>query len=157
MPDAATGRSEPHAPGGRSGGRRGVARDAGLRVAAGAPSPIGGGTAALLLDMDRVTTIIDRLGHMSGTAFCARSPIACGLARVPATRLSGYFAHRITNAAAEGLNARIQAIRVSARAPAGSATASTSSPPSTSTAAASTSAPPPTPFPDEPRPYGHLA
>jgi hypothetical protein len=65
--------------------------------------------------MDRVTTIIDRLGHMSGTAFCARSPIACGLARVPATRLSGYFAHRITNAAAEGLNARIQAIRVSAR------------------------------------------
>src|SRR5664280_3670889 len=32
MPDAATGRSEPHAPGGRSGGRRGVARDAGLRV-----------------------------------------------------------------------------------------------------------------------------
>jgi len=78
-------------------------------AAAGAPSPIGGGTAALLLDMDRVTTIIDRLGHMSGTAFCARSPIACGLARVPATRLSGYFAHRITNAAAEGLNARIQA------------------------------------------------
>src|SRR5664280_237600 len=32
MPDAATSRSEPHAPGGRSGGRRGVARDAGLRV-----------------------------------------------------------------------------------------------------------------------------
>src|SRR5664279_2447933 len=107
--------------------------------------------------MDRVTTIIDSLGHLSGTAFCARSPIACGLARVPATRLSGYFAHRITNAAADRLNARIQAIRVSARAPAGSATASTSSPPSTSTAAASTSAPPPTPFPDEPRPYGHLA
>src|SRR5664280_3376196 len=136
MPDAATGRSEPHTPGGRSGGRRGVARDAGLRVgevrdlprrrelafaladhqsqhlvatavtaaavgrmqrlngreavwlhqellhdgltglhavpqpdracpaAAGAPSPIGGGTTALLLDMDRVTTIIDSLGHM---------------------------------------------------------------------------------------------
>src|SRR5664280_1300161 len=32
MPDATTGWSEPHAPGGRSGGRRGVARDAGLRV-----------------------------------------------------------------------------------------------------------------------------
>src|SRR5664279_6369553 len=32
MPDATTGRSEPHAPGGRSGGRRGVSRDAGLRV-----------------------------------------------------------------------------------------------------------------------------
>src|SRR5664279_3692750 len=50
--------------------------------------------------MDRVTTIIDSLGHLSGTAFCARSPIACGLARVPATRLSRYFAHRITHGAA---------------------------------------------------------
>ena len=57
------------------------------------------------------------------------------------------FAHRITNAAAEGLNSRIQAIQVSAR---GYRTANTSKPPSTSTAAGSNSTPNPTDFPDEP-------
>src|SRR5664280_2512732 len=60
MPDAATGRSEPHAPGGRGGGRRRVARDVST---AGPSMPCSRGgaitnrrryccSAALLLDMD---------------------------------------------------------------------------------------------------------